>query len=141
MQASRRAMKRGWGQSVHGTNFKFGFWRWLWAIITGNRVLFCANQNKVENPPIRLIYKRTGKPVDICHGFWSHKAGDEIWTSAVTKGYVCKHPKCLEYAQRNKAAHDEAMSNPEIRREIVSVVSTIGETKGLQYDYSSINGI
>lgn len=111
MKVSKSAMRRGWGQSAHGTNFGFGKLRWIKAMLTGKRVLICANHNEIENPPIPFIYNRTGEPMRGFHGFWSDKAGSLIWNTAVTQEYVCDHPDCIAYAKKTNDAHDEYFSD------------------------------
>lgn len=147
MQASRNAMSSGWGQSIHGNHNmrpKWWFFRQIYALFTGQRILICGNKNRVENPPIELFYKYDGRNMnepcgvkperhDYLHGFWSHEAGDWTWKTSVTKDYVCTNPKCLAYAAESKRGHDEYFSNPENVKSIQEVMSKIGRMPNTEY--------
>jgi hypothetical protein len=137
MKASETAMMRGWGQSAHGTNFLFGKWRWLYAMLTGKRVLICANHNRVSNATIPLIYKFDGKTLEDFHGFWSDNAGALLWGTAVTREYVCTNPACVKYAEETNRRHDEYFSDPQHRAEVSRVMAQIGGVGPLNYDHTS----
>jgi hypothetical protein len=156
MKASQPSMRSDWGQSIHssGHNYRPRFWlfRSLYALFTGNRILVCGNGNRVENPPIQLYYKPYGHALNeprgdkkkglfeyYQHGFWSHEAGDWFWESAVTKGYVCSNPQCMQWAAENKKDHDEYFADPAHRAEVAMVVGMTRKIGGLDYDLSQFS--
>jgi len=116
MKASSTAMSSGWGQSCHGTNFKVGFWRTLYALITGKRLLYCESGIVLDDAEIPLEGKEQRYNLDDMHGVWSDDAGATIWKTAVTKAYVCQHPKCMAEAVKRDAQHIETYKDPESRK-------------------------
>jgi hypothetical protein len=140
MQASQNAMRSGWGQSCHGTNFHVSWWNTLKAIFTGKRLLYCESHLHIPDHPLPLHGEKRG-PVhkggyglDEMHGFWSDEAGECFWKTSVTKAYVCAHPQCIAWAKRRNKEHEEFYASEENRKELSSVMSQIGRMPNTNYE-------